>query len=154
MPKVEIRVKGLRALQEQLKVKRDALLEELASVLKKLGEDAVRHAKERKGYKDHTANLKNSISYALYYDGKPVMMEIGKVSDAEAQADVSKNFQAYAEAHVQPQGYTLIVVAGMSYGRYVEDKGYNVLHLTRYFLQDELKKIVQETIEDVRNGNV
>lgn len=32
----------------------------------------------------------------------------------------------------------------MNYGKYVEDKGYNVLHLTKYFLRDEMKKILKK----------
>lgn len=154
MASVQIRANGLKALQQRLKQARDNLQIALEIKLLYLGEKAVTHAKLHKGYKDRTANLKNSISFALYCDGKPVTMEAGKVNSAEAQAEVDSNLQAYAQAHVEPKGYTLIVVAGMNYGRYVEDKGYNVLHLTRYFLQDELKKIVLETIEDVKNGNV
>lgn len=154
MASAQLRLNGLKALQQRLKQARDNLQTALEIKLLYLGEEAATHAKLHKGYKDHTANLKNSISYALYLDGKPVTMEVGKVDSAEAQAEVQKNLQAYAEAHVEPKGYSLIVVAGMNYGRYVEDKGYNVLHLTRFFMQDELKKIVLETIEDVKNGNV
>ena len=42
----------------------------------------------------------------------------------------------------------------MSYAKHVEDKGYNVLYLTRHFMQAELKKLVEEVLEDVKNGNV
>lgn len=40
----------------------------------------------------------------------------------------------------------------MNYGKYVEDKGYNVLYLTRYYLRDEMKKVFEEAIEIIRNG--
>ena len=40
----------------------------------------------------------------------------------------------------------------MRYGAHVEHKGYNVLHLTKYYLRDELKKILEEAIDDVKNG--
>ena len=45
---------------------------------------------------------------------------------------------------IAPRGYSLIIVAGMNYGKNVEDKGYNVLHLTKYYLKDEMKKIFEE----------
>ena len=32
----------------------------------------------------------------------------------------------------------------MNYGKHVEDKGYNVLHLTKYYLKDEKKKIFED----------
>ena len=42
-----------------------------------------------------------------------------------------------------PKGYTIIVVAGMSYAKHVEDKGYNVLYLTRHYLHNGMKDICQ-----------
>lgn len=153
MSLVEIRANGLQALQMRLKQARDGLLDELTDLLKKLGEDAATHAKLHKGYKDHTANLKNSISYALYYDGQPIVKDIGSV-EAKEQQSVNERFEAYASEHVQPQGFTIIVVAGMSYAAHVEHKGYNVLYLTRDFLQQELKQIVLETIEDLKTRDV
>ena len=153
MPLVQLRINGLAALQQRLKQARDELIDELTDILKKLGEDAATHAKLHKGYKDRTANLKNSISYALYFDGEPIVKAIGSVK-AEAQQSVDERFEAYAQEHVQPQGFTIIVVAGMSYAAHVEHKGYNVLYLTRDFLQQKLKQIVLETIEDLKTRDV
>lgn len=153
MSMVEIRANGLKALQQRLKQARDGLLDELTDILKKLGEDAAMHAKDHKGYKDRTANLKNSISYALYYNGEPIVSEIGKVQ-ADAQKEVDARFKAYADANVQPQGFTLIIVAGMSYAAHVQRKGYNVLYLTRDYVQQELKQIIRETIEDLKTRDV
>ena len=66
---------------------------------------------------------------------------------------VASNLERYcAEAGVvRPKGYSLVVVAGMEYGVYVEHKGYNVLYLTKYYLRDEMKKILEETLEEI-NG--
>lgn len=153
MSLVQLRLNGLAALQQRLKQARDELIDELTDILKKLGEDAATHAKLHKGYKDRTANLKNSISYALYFDGEPIVKAVGKVQ-ADAQQSVNERFEAYASKHVQPKGFTIIVVAGMSYAQHVEHKGYNVLYLTRDFLQNELKQIVLETIEDLKTRDV
>ena len=43
----------------------------------------------------------------------------------------------------------MIVVAGMNYGKYVEDKGYNVLYLTQNYLREELKKVINGIINDI-----
>ncbi len=44
----------------------------LTHALSELGERAVTYSKDNKGYKDHTANLKNTIDYALFLDGELV----------------------------------------------------------------------------------
>ena len=50
---------------------------------------------------------------------------------------------------VAPKGYTIIVVACISYAKHVEDKGYNVLYLTRHFLNDGIKAIAKELLETI-----
>ena len=161
MAKVQFKANGLKALQERLAKARDALNMKLEIRLKYLGEEAVTHAKLHKGYHDRTANLKNSISYVLYYDGQPIQTGFGHaekatetMSMAQLDSQIKENVDDFAREHVQPKGYTLIIVAGMNYGKHVEDKGYNVLYLTRYFMETELKKLIQEILDDVRNGNI
>nr|DAG42057.1 MAG TPA: hypothetical protein [Caudoviricetes sp.] len=69
--------------------------------------------------------------------------------------DVSAALSEYAlkEGVVAPKGYSLVIVAGMNYGKYVEDKGYNVLHLTKYFLREEMKKIFDEVTEMIKSDS-
>lgn len=159
MAKVQFKANGLKALQERLAKARDALNMKLEIRLRYLGEEAVTHAKLHKGYHDRTANLKNSISYVLYYDGQPIQTGFGHaekatetMSMAQLDSQIKENVEDFAREHVQPKGYTLIIVAGMNYGKHVENKGYNVLYLTRDFVETELKKLVQEVLDDVKNG--
>lgn len=152
MAKAEFKINGLKELQAKLQQAKAQVDAVLSIKLLYLGEECQTHAKEHKGYHDRTANLKNSISYALYNDGQPVQMNIGNVL-SDAQGRCNENTQAYFHEHVQAKGYTLMIAAGMNYGRYVEDKGYNVLTLTRYFMRDELRKVVEETIREVMNGD-
>jgi len=161
MAKAEFKVNGLKALRERLAKARDALNMKLEIRLAYLGEQAATHAKEHKGYHDRTANLKNSISYVLYHDGQPIQTGIGHaeqgtdtMTTAQLDSQIRENIESFAQEHVQPKGYTLIVVAGMNYGKHVEDKGYNVLYLTRYFMETELKKLIQEILDDVKNGKI
>ena len=134
---------------------RESVDNKLAMELRQVGEEAVTFSKENKGYHDRTANLKNSISYALFKDGELLEQHIGNIpkpnEDAGGQAQVVDNLSRYAtqEGVVKPQGYTLIVVAGMNYGKYVEDKGYNVLYLTQNYLREELKKVINGIINDI-----
>ena len=152
--KAEFKFEGLEMLQERLTQKAEQLKSALDMRLLQLCEDAVTYSKEHKGYKDRTANLKNSISFALFRDGELLRMYEGKLTvpnaTKEGQAQVSENLQEYANSGVvAPKGYSLVIVAGMNYGVYVEHRGYNVLHLTKYYLKDELEKILGNVIESL-----
>lgn len=157
MAKAEFKIQGIEALQKRLLQMKEAVEARLDMELRQLGEDAVTHAKENKGYKDRTANLKNSISYALFKDGELVMQSIGQIPEPEAtkegQAQVEDNLTRYAteDGVVAANGYTVIVVAGMNYGAPVEHKGYNVLYLTKGWMRDRMREILQEVLEDAKN---
>ena len=156
MANVKLQIRGREALQQKLNEKREQLIKALNVRLMQLAEEAVTYSKDNKGYQDRTANLKNSISFALYLDGEIVTSKIGAIPKAEevvgGQDAVVEALQNYAqqEGVVAPKGYSLIIVAGMNYGKYVEDKGYNVLHLTKYYLRSEMKKIFEEVIEMIK----
>lgn len=147
MAKVDIQIKGVEALKQRLLERKQAVDNALNVALPELGEKAVTFSKDNKGYQDQTANLKNSISFAVFFDGKLINTVIGKIPEPdkvkEGQTQVQKALEAYAAKSgvVAPKGYTIIVVAGMVYGKYVEDKGYNVLYLTKQFLRDGMKDI-------------
>ena len=155
MANVYFKIKGIEELQKRLNEMKESVDNRLAMELRQVGEEAVTFSKENKGYHDRTANLKNSISYALFKDGELLEQHIGNIpkpnEDAGGQAQVADNLSRYAtqEGVVKPQGYTLIVVAGMNYGKYVEDKGYNVLYLTQNYLREELKKVINGIINDI-----
>ena len=156
--RAEFKVEGLKELQRRLTERQKALKKVLDMKILQLAEEAVSHAKHNKGYQDRTANLKNSISFALFYDGELVTQQIGQIPNPQdapkGHRDVATNLEAFSqeEGVVRPKGYSLIIVAGMEYGAYVEHRGYNVLHLTKYFLKDEMKKILEETIEEINNA--
>lgn len=156
MANVKLQIRGREALQQKLNEKREQLIKALNVRLMQLAEEAVIYSKDNKGYQDRTANLKNSISFALYLDGEIVVSKIGAIPKAEevvgGQDAVGEALQNYAqqEGVVAPKGYSLIIVAGMNYGKYVEDKGYNVLHLTKYYLRSEMKKIFEEVFEMIK----
>lgn len=149
MAKAKIQVNGVKALQERINARRKAVVNALKVELSQLAEAAVTYSKNVKGYRDITANLKNSISFALYLDGELLTSKIGELPKPEqvrgGQDVVAQALSEYAakDGVVSPNGFSLVIVAGMNYGRYVEDKGYNVLHLTKYYLRDEMRKIFE-----------
>ena len=149
MAKVDIQIKGVEALKKRLMEKKQAVDNVLSMMLSELGEKAVTFSKDNKGYKDRTANLKNSISFAIFCDGKLINKVIGNIPEPDkvkgGQSQVDNILEEYAskDGVVAHKGYTIIVVAGMSYAKHVEDKGYNVLYLTRHYLHNGMKDICQ-----------
>lgn len=149
MAKVNIQIKGVEALKKRLMEKKQAVNNVLSMMLAELGEKAVTFSKDNKGYKDHTANLKNSISFAVFCDGKLVNKVVGSIPEPDkvkgGQSQVDNILEEYTskDGVVAPKGYTIIVVAGMSYAKHVEDKGYNVLYLTRHYLHNGMKDVCQ-----------
>lgn len=157
MAKTEFKTQGIKELKNRLAAMAEAVNARLDVELRQLGEDAVTHAKENKGYKDHTSNLKNSISYALFKDGGLIDQNIGQIPEPDAtkegQSQVSNNLTRFAleKSVVAPKGYTLIVVAGMNYAAPVETKGFNVLYLTQKWMHDKMQEILKEVLEDAKS---
>ena len=153
MAKANIKIEGLEALQMKLLARHNLARNVLNQRLKELAEKAIIYSKDHKGYLDHTSNLKNSISFALYYDGEPITKFIGKIPQPnehpKGQAQVEQALDTYAKKIdvENTKGYVVTIVAGMDYAKYVEDKGYNVLYLTKYFMRDEMKLIIDELKE-------
>lgn len=169
MAKVTIKIKGIEALKKKLMEKKQAVDNALKTALPELGEKAVVFSKDNKGYMDRTANLKNSISFAVFHDGKQITKSIGEgynvtykdehnkeqknpYTKGEVMQMRSSALDEYAlkPGIVAPKGYTIIVVAGMVYGKYVEDKGYNVLYLTKNFLKEGMKDIFDTILEEIK----
>ena len=155
MAKVNIKIKGLQELQKKLNEKKQAVENTLNMLFPELGEKAVVFSKDNKGYMDRTANLKNSISFAVFHDGKLLTTQIGQIPEPEktkkGQSQVQNALDEYAlkPGVVAPKGYTIIVVAGMEYGKYVEDKGYNVLYLTKNFIKEGLKDAYNTILKEI-----
>lgn len=171
MANVEIKLKGREALQGRLKEKRNKLISYLNIWLLQLAEEAVVYSKDNKGYKDRTGNLKNSISFALYFNGKLITQGIGDGYNATYKdennvlhdnpytkgevmqfRETALAEYAQKEGVVAPKGYSLVIVAGMRYGKYVEENhGYNVLQLTKHYLREEMKGIFEKVINTINS---
>lgn len=92
--------------------------EGLLAVLNRIGVEAVNWARENGNYTDRTSNLRNSINYAIFKDGK-LYNDFGNLTSEQI---------SYITNEIEiVNGYTLVIYAGMYYGVYVEARGYVVL---------------------------
>lgn len=132
----------------------DALLDFIESetimALRYVGEQAVTYARSipppdegGQGFKDQTANLRSSIGFAVYYNGKQM------AGNYEGTAEGTAQGQALAdEVGAGTSGYALVVTAGMYYAVYVESKGRDVLTSAEKKAGDWLK----EQLDDIKNA--
>lgn len=124
---------------------RTAMIERLRLV----GEKAVNVARGYTGkqYTDRTNNLRSSTGFIVVVDGM-IYGSSGFASCGNADGDGSaggSSGKAYAEelAAKFPQGIALIVVAGMEYAAFVQNKGYNVLLEAEDFALNEVAKLLK-----------
>ncbi len=131
----------------------DFIEDETIEALRYVGERAVTHARSipdpdhgGKGFKDHTANLRSSIGYAIYKDGTLV------TSGYDGQPEGTNQGQALADSvGSNTKGYALVVTAGMYYAVYVESRGRDVLTTAEQkageWLQTELDDIKKAVLD-------
>ncbi len=93
-------------------------------LLKYLGEELTKYARDNHNYTDQTGNLTNSIGYAVVRNTEIVFYSATNQPGAGADAALQTALKMAADCK---SAYSLIIVAGMNYAAYVEAKGYNVI---------------------------
>lgn len=135
----------------------------IETVMRFIGEECVKIAREQGTYNDITGNLRNSIGYVLVRNGDIICKNFeAKVESKLYQTTVGKGKkkktidpndatsgllagQALAEELAKrfTKGYALIVVAGMHYAHYVESLNKDVLDSAERYAQQRVPKLMQ-----------
>lgn len=94
------------------------------------------------GYDDHTRNLRGSIGFKISFEGK----EVSRGGFDSRSSTDGENAAQTALSKLDTKGslWEIVVVAGMEYARYVEAKGYNVISFVQGFLDEQIKKLIQD----------
>lgn len=130
----------------------DAYSEKILRYLQYIGEEMCEHARNitpdrnSGGFDDHTGNLRSSLGYRIYYNGD-AMMDGGfkDVGGGNGMDEAKAALDRYELSHsITMDGWAIIIVAGMSYAKWVEAKGFNVLHLTRVKLEEEINNLKKQ----------
>ena len=126
--------------------------EDMIFDLSYIGERMCNHAREitighsSGGYDDQTCNLRSSIGYRILKGGVVVKDSGFKIVEGpfgrgeKGEEAARKALEAFS-VMASLTGWTIIIVAGKDYAKHVEDRGYNVLHLTDIALQEEIEKL-------------
>jgi len=122
-------------------------LEFLVGELQVIGEKVVNEVRINGSYKDQTGNLRSSTGYKIAVNGS--IVSGGGFAVVKSGNEGMTGGEKFAEelASKEKNGVSLIIVAGMHYARYVQARGYNVLHSGRLLA----KELVKELLEDI-NG--
>lgn len=141
---IKVKIPSLSGLEDMLRSQLTAVDNAIIYRLEVLGEKCVAEAREHHGYTDRTGNLTSSIGYVIAKDGEIVRQ--GGFEQALEGKEGKTRGAVFAREQVAryPEGYVLIIVAGMNYAVYVADKGYNVLDSAEILAGKEAPRMMQE----------
>lgn len=95
-----------------------------------IGQEFIKKARDKSSgggsYEDQTGNLRSSIGYAIFDNGKEVN-SVFEVADKDENGEGVKSAKSLAKNQVAKTGLCLIVTAGMDYAAAVESKDHTVL---------------------------
>lgn len=126
-PIVSIKPVELKALENKLKLISNKYFElciaEYSRLARACVTDARNKSKAQGGFDDQTGNLRASIGYVIFYNGKLVDqnfegVEKGKGIGSKLAKQIGQEY---------PRNWAIIIVAGMEYASYVEAKNYDVI---------------------------
>ena len=133
------------SIQSQ-KILRDEIIRTLAY----LGEQCVIKARDRsaeESWIDQTGNLRSSIGYAIYEDGRKEIESAFKIVKNGREGSDEGKKMIDELAGVYANTYALVVIAAMNYAEYVEAKdNKNVLASTELFARKEAGKYLTKAI--------
>lgn len=112
----------------------------IARRLRRIGEEVVNEMRMKGTYQDQTGNLRSSTGYVVVMDGK--IVEMSAFETVKQGADGSKQGRAFVKelASKFPTDTVLIVVAGMDYAYYVQNKHERDVTISGELLANELLK--------------
>lgn len=134
-PKAELRAYIAKGVEEQR--------QRVIRMLMYIGEQCVNDARLKGSYKDHTRNLRGSTGYVVVDNGKIVSLSAPNNGSSEGSSKATAFLNELASGY--SSGIVLIVVAGMHYAQYVQDRGYNVLDSAE-ILAEKLIGDLQKTL--------
>lgn len=138
---------GDDAIGAQVRLFQKRLEEAAIFLLKYLGEELTKYAKDKHNYTDRTGNLTNSIGYAVVRNGEIIDFG-GAVQQGEGADHALKVAMKMAET--LSNSFSLIIVAGMNYAAYVEARGYNVILPAELKAKTDFPKAIQKLMDKAK----
>lgn len=128
----------------------EILREEIIRALAYLGEQCVIKVRDRsaeESWIDQTGNLRSSIGYAIYEEGRKEIQSAFKIVKNGREGSDEGKKMIDELAGVYANTYALVVIAAMNYAEYVEAKdNKDVLASTELFARKEVGKYLTKAI--------
>lgn len=129
----------------------------------RVGEEAVKLARlpHENDWTDQTGNLRSSIGYVVFVDGKQHAMSTFDNVPPNGERKQPKNsiyngsnvgYELAKQVGQQTQGYALVVVAGMNYAVHVESKGRDVLTSAEKQAEKNIAKELADLVTNVKKA--
>lgn len=112
----------------------------------RLGEMCVNHAREidpEIGFHDQTGNLRSSIGYVVYQNGREVDIKFDRTVQGD-KGMIKGMILAREVAGKYPRGFVLVVVAGMEYAVHVESCNRDVLSSAEHLAEEKLPGMLKQ----------
>jgi hypothetical protein len=142
-------------LRDQLSAFVDEIERKQIERLQFLGEKCVIEARTNRGYMMQTGALSSSTGYMIFKDGVALHGEFSAADGASADGGArgtTRGKQIAEHVGSQTKGICLVVVAGMNYALHVETRGYNVLASAEKLAAEELPKMLEKLIGNIRRA--
>lgn len=123
----------------------------IISRMQYLGEMCVTHARQvpaETGFRDQTGNLRSSIGYMVFHNGKSLSENYKQVAGGTLGIERGKAL-AREVAGKFPKGFLLVVTAGMDYAIHLESKGRDVLASAENLAEREWPRMREELTRNV-----
>lgn len=120
--------------------------------LRFLGEKCVNHARQidkKIGFEDQSGNLRSSIGYVIYLNGKPIGENFEKVKGGDEGIEKGRKL-AKEVAGKYPRGFLLVVVAGMEYAVCVEANNRDVLTSAEHLAEKKLPEMLKQIDDKIK----
>lgn len=101
------------------------------------------------GFNDQTGNLRSSIGYILMYDGEVVTEDfrIAERGNDRTTGVTKGKDEAERISKESPEGWAIILVAGMEYASWVENMGYDVISGTTLGADKKLQRALNNVLK-------
>ena len=138
----------------------DAVERKQIARLQRIGEKCLAYARDShpNNWQDQTGNLRSSVGYMVFVNGKAVHNSpFDQISARETRDGVEYNGGQQGESLCkriggETSGIALVVVAGMNYAVHVESKGRDVLTGAEQLAARELPKELEKLIDNIKRA--
>lgn len=150
-PIVRIKPVDLKPLSKKLdqisKRYFDLCIAEYTRLARRCVTDARNKSKAQGGFDDQTGNLRASMGYVIFYNGKIAKQDFEGVSKGKKVGEV---FAKKVGADY-PKGWAIVIVAGMEYASYVEALGYDVITGSTLGMTAKFKEANKRILSNLKN---